>query len=320
MARCVLKEAVCWLEQDASLDVFVYLDTQAPATQREDACKRALRESPLWLDWVPGLTTAIVSDVSHVMPSRSAPIEAALSGLSVAMPAIVSRANLPTPAVSKLFEYDTSLFNELCDQLRDIDNSMIFLLQKTVLTYHHHDLADRDYGTVIINSFLEQRLATTIVHMPPAPGRDIRYFVVDELKKLAIHDASFHVAMAGFDDDKFVLKGWPLDQPFYATSHKQVVRATGMDLFWVKRSRTDPAAHVALVNLDPSKDIAQSREQVRQLCQRASIEVGGYQLTINRFEIKETTVTMMRNAANLAAEPYIREAVAALERLRRGLA
>jgi hypothetical protein len=310
MARCVLKVPVCSLEQGASLDVFVYLDLQTPEARRKDAVDTALEKSPLWLDWVPGLTTAIVMDISGTVPCRRTPAKADYNDTDL----IVSRANLPSPAVSKLFEYDPRLSAELSGQLLAIDCDMQLLWQKSVFTFAHRDWNVRKRGTEIINQYLEVRLTSRTITATPAQSHNVdALFRLPELKKLAIHDACYYIAKAGVDQDRFLMAHGSVKQ-YGQPDPLQVSEATGVDVFWIRRSQVDPHLHEAMILLQPDKDIERSRQQVKELCQRGSFRMAERDVPVTPFEAKETTITLMRAADNLAAEQYIQEALAALEK------
>eukprot|EP00045_Choanoeca_perplexa_P007535 m.69243 g.69243 ORF g.69243 m.69243 type:complete len:357 (+) comp14110_c0_seq1:153-1223(+) len=319
MSRYVLKAPVSSMERTDSDEIFVYLDTKEPLGVRKKACERALKDEPLWVDWVPGLTTAIVSDVSADMPSRKLTIDPSLiqpeDGLG--RPPIVSRVNFPSPAVSKLLHYDPQLFKDLRDELLEIDQEMRFNLQKAVLTYYHRSADDRASVNDIVNNFVEQRIATTPVTIHPGFEGRVNDLIVPEVKKLAIFNASYYIARAGFDDTKFILSGWPDGMTFSKAAHDQVVRQTELDLFWIKRSRTDRNTHVALLTLGPDRDYHETRRKLLRICEQGSLQVCGVTLRVSRFEIEDTTVTMLRNVANDEAIPFIEAADAALRRVGR---
>jgi hypothetical protein len=331
MSNSVLRLPVFKMQQDtATLDVYVHINTTSTSpTERQRGVERAFRSTPLLLDWVSGLTTAIVTDVSAQTRNgsggsfvrESPPALLPVDSLEwESRPPVRTFSNVPNPAFTRLLQRNPTMFEELCSEFKRLDSQIVVRLRKQFLELHHTSLSDRDALHVVLDSFLTDNVAETTVVLPlhyltPADDRDQQLSAVTELKQVSVQGGCYHIDKAGYDNSRLVFPETSSTWRWSRSMTDAIARAIGMELFGVKRSPTNPLHHIAMIRIDPGLDMEQRFNTVREICERGVLEVDGHEYEVERCLTKDTTITMVRNKTNMAVAPYIESAEKTLQSL-----
>ena len=211
---------------------------------------------------------------------------------------------LPSPVVARFFNHNKDFFNKLQDELKQLDATMQAVVERSVIQCQHQAFTDRQQIFSCVNAFIDRHVTITKIVLPDhhPESKEARKKIAQLKSQAAAFGVSYFIAMAGYDDTKFVLSGVSSD--FIKTKKAAVAQGSGLQIHHIEPISDSES----LVSVKFGSDLEQAKKVVSQLCSVTKmIWMDGHPIPVKRYLSPDTIITLVWSKANLNAIAFCKD-------------